>query len=130
MVFRIFLNWIHHGLIFITTFMPGTPKGLINLDPNDPLWAGSEKPYEDHPTGVTHRGTLKMGDWKLHRNDSRRARNVVVERKLETIPVPQFRLFNLAEDPQENTNVITDHPEVAERLKAQLDCCLRQHFIQ
>ena len=35
---------------------------VLNLDPKDPLWVGSKKPSEDHPTGVTHRHTLKM-DW-------------------------------------------------------------------
>lgn len=35
---------------------------VLNLDPNDPLWVGKKKPSEDHPTGITHRDTLKM-DW-------------------------------------------------------------------
>ncbi|MEX2578287.1 MAG: arylsulfatase [Verrucomicrobiales bacterium] len=35
---------------------------VLDLDPDDPLWVGSEKPSEDHPTGITHRDTLKM-DW-------------------------------------------------------------------
>jgi arylsulfatase A len=34
--------------------------------------------------------------------------------------VPRFQLFNLAKDPAEKTNVIDKHPELAERLKAQL----------
>ncbi|MFK7851649.1 MAG: arylsulfatase [Akkermansiaceae bacterium] len=33
-----------------------------NLDPKDPLWVGKKKPSPDHPTGKTHRDTLKM-DW-------------------------------------------------------------------
>ena len=35
---------------------------VLNLDPKDPLWVGMKKPSEDHPTGITHRDTLKM-DW-------------------------------------------------------------------
>lgn len=38
-----------------------------NLDPNDPLWVGSSKPSPDHPTGKTHRSTLKM-DWSHGHN--------------------------------------------------------------
>lgn len=35
---------------------------VLNLDPSDPLWVGRKKPSPDHPTGLTHRDTLKM-DW-------------------------------------------------------------------
>lgn len=38
-----------------------------NLDPADPLWVGDKKPSPDHPTGLTHRDTLKM-DWSLGHN--------------------------------------------------------------
>jgi arylsulfatase A len=40
-----------------------------NLDPNDPLWVGSKKPSPDHPTGLTHRHTLKM-DWSHGHNST------------------------------------------------------------
>ncbi len=40
-----------------------------NLDPADPLWVGSQPPSEDHPTGVTHRHTLKM-DWSHGHNQT------------------------------------------------------------
>ena len=30
---------------------------VVDLDPNDPLWVGKDKPSEDHPTGITHRDT-------------------------------------------------------------------------
>lgn len=63
---------------------------------------------------------LRVGDWKLHRYDRKTARNVVVEGKLANTQVPRFQLFNLAKDPAETTNVIDRHPEVAERLNAQL----------
>ena len=40
-----------------------------NLDPKDPLWVGRKKPSPDHPTGVTHRSTLKM-DWSHGHNST------------------------------------------------------------
>jgi arylsulfatase A len=38
-----------------------------HLDPNDPLWVGDQKPSDDHPTGLTHRDTLRM-DWSHGHN--------------------------------------------------------------
>lgn len=38
-----------------------------SLDPTDPLWVGSDQPSPDHPTGITHRDTLKM-DWSHGHN--------------------------------------------------------------
>ncbi len=40
-----------------------------NLDPKDPLWVGTKKPSPDHPTGKTHRHTLKM-DWSHGHNST------------------------------------------------------------
>jgi len=40
-----------------------------NLDPKDPLWVGNKKPSADHPTGKTHRDTLKM-DWSHGHNST------------------------------------------------------------
>ena len=40
---------------------------VLNLDPADPLWVGSRKPSPDHPTGLTHRKSLKM-DWSHGHN--------------------------------------------------------------
>jgi arylsulfatase A len=40
-----------------------------NLDPADPIWVGDTKPSEDHPTGITHRQTLKM-DWSHGHNQT------------------------------------------------------------
>ena len=42
---------------------------VVNLDPADPLWVGSKKPDPDHPTGITHRDTLKM-DWSHGHNST------------------------------------------------------------
>jgi len=39
---------------------------VLNLDPKDPLWVGKMKPSEDHPTGITHRSTLKMDLSHVH----------------------------------------------------------------
>jgi len=40
---------------------------VLNLDPADPLWVGNKKPNPEHPTGLTHRDTLKM-DWSHGHN--------------------------------------------------------------
>lgn len=40
---------------------------VLNLDPKDPLWVGNSKPSPDHPTGKTHRDSLKM-DWSHGHN--------------------------------------------------------------
>ena len=42
---------------------------VLNLDPADPLWVGKKKPSPDHPTGKTHRDTLKM-DWSHGHNST------------------------------------------------------------
>jgi len=42
---------------------------VLNLDPKDPLWVGNRKPNADHPTGITHRDTLKM-DWSHGHNST------------------------------------------------------------
>ena len=42
---------------------------VLNLDPADPLWVGNKKPSDDHPTGITHRETLKM-DWSHGHNST------------------------------------------------------------
>jgi len=75
--------------------------------------------YQDNGTSGTY--ALRVGDWKLHRYESKRARNVVVERTLANTDVPRFRLFNLAEDPAEKNDVLAQHPEVSEKLKTKLD---------
>jgi arylsulfatase A len=44
-------------------------RRVKNLDPADPIWVGNAKPSEDHPTGLTHRATLKM-DWSHGHNQT------------------------------------------------------------
>lgn len=64
---------------------------------------------------------LRVGNWKLQRHDSKKARNVKVEVQLANTSVARYRLFDLSKDPGEKKNVIDAHPEVAERLIAQLE---------
>ncbi|MBL9209650.1 MAG: arylsulfatase [Opitutaceae bacterium] len=63
---------------------------------------------------------FRVGNWKLVRHDSKTARNTVVEQQLANTPVPQFQLFDLAKDPGETKDVLAQHPDVAEKLKARL----------
>jgi len=64
---------------------------------------------------------LRSGNWKLHRHQKKRARNTVVEKKLTNSPVPVYQLFDLSKDVAEKENVLDKHPDVADRLKKQLD---------
>ena len=40
---------------------------VVGLDPRDPLWVGDRIPSPDHPTGISHRDTLKM-NWSHGHN--------------------------------------------------------------
>jgi len=62
----------------------------------------------------------RVGKWKLQRHDKKQARNVVVEGQLTNVPVPNYQLFDLGADPAEQDNVIDQHPEIAEKMKAEL----------
>lgn len=63
---------------------------------------------------------LRVGNWKLQRHDSLRARNVVVEKLLENTSVPQYQLFDLSKDPQEKSDLFKKRPAVAKRMVTQL----------
>ncbi len=63
---------------------------------------------------------FRVGKWKLQRHDSKKARNVVVEKQLENTPAPRYQLFDLSTDPAEKDNVIAQHPDIAERLQKHL----------
>lgn len=69
---------------------------------------------------------LRVGDWKLHRYDRMTARNVVVEKPLTDTKVPQYQLFHLGKDPGEKNNLMEQQPELAERMKLQLDTIIRE----
>jgi arylsulfatase A len=61
---------------------------------------------------------LRVGHWKLQRHDSRKKRNAAL--RLETQTAPRLALYNLAEDPGENSDLTEQHPDVARRLADQL----------
>ncbi len=63
----------------------------------------------------------REGDWKLTVHPKGKARNTVVEKKLENTDVKPYLLYDLAKDPGETKNVMAAHPEVAERLKTRLE---------
>lgn len=63
---------------------------------------------------------LRSGDWKLHRYDQNKSRNVVVEQKLKRDDMPAVQLFNVVDDPTEQNNLLAQHPDVVERLQQQL----------
>jgi arylsulfatase A len=69
---------------------------------------------------------LRVGSWKLLRHDNKSAHNLVVESRLATTKVPQYQLFNLADDPAEKMNVIEQYPEIASRLQQQLQTIIEQ----
>lgn len=44
-------------------------RRVLNLDPNDPIRVFKKQPSPDHPTGISHRDTLKM-DWTHGHNNT------------------------------------------------------------
>jgi arylsulfatase A-like enzyme len=64
---------------------------------------------------------LRVGNWKLQRHDSRRARNVRVTEELTNTDVARYRLYDLSSDPGETQDVRDEHPEVAGQLIARLN---------
>jgi arylsulfatase A-like enzyme len=79
----------------------------------------SELVQQDNGSGGTF--GFRSGNWKLLRHDSKKARNLVVEKKLENVDVPQYQLFDLSVDPGESEDVFATQPEVASRMQARLD---------
>jgi hypothetical protein len=51
------------------------------------------------------------------RDDSKSARDLMVEQTLANSPVPQFQLCDLSRARYEKTNVIAQHPQIAEQMK-------------
>ena len=83
--------------------------------------AGAEG--RDHFVSQNNNGLamgLRVGNWKLQRYYEKFTKNHIVERKLKKTKVPQFQLFDLANDPAEKNNVIEQHPDVADQMKARL----------
>lgn len=71
--------------------------------------------------GNTETFGLRVGDWKLHHYGKKKAKNIIVEETLRRVDVAEYQLFNLEEDPAEQTDVIADNPEVADRMKQRLE---------
>ncbi|QXD22999.1 arylsulfatase [Opitutia bacterium ISCC 51] len=63
---------------------------------------------------------FRVGNWKLQRHDSGKARNIVVTNKLANTDVARYRLYDLSTDPREENNLATVHPEVFEDMKSKL----------
>ena len=63
---------------------------------------------------------LRVGDWKLIRQDRKSARNTVVEEELANNPVPRYQLFYLPEDPAERHDLAAQYPEILARMIAKL----------
>jgi arylsulfatase A len=78
----------------------------------------------DHVLSQDNGGTgnygFRDGNWKLVRYDTKGTNNDIVEQTLQRMPQPQFQLFDLSKDPGEKNNVIAEHADVAEKLKARL----------
>jgi len=62
----------------------------------------------------------RAGKWKLQRHGKKQSRNVVVEGKLANTPVAEYQLFDLDADPAEKKNIIDQHADVADKMKAEL----------
>lgn len=69
---------------------------------------------------------FRKGKWKLHRYDRKRARNVVVQQRLQTRSVPSFMLFDLSVDPSEKNNLIQEQLEIATAMRAELAEIIRK----
>ncbi len=68
----------------------------------------------------------RSGEWKLTHHPKRKARNTTVEQKLKNVPVPEYQLFLLSEDPAEQNDVAEANPAVLSRLKSELRELLEQ----
>jgi arylsulfatase A len=61
---------------------------------------------------------FRVGNWKLLRHDSKRSSNT--ELRLQRRPIDEYQLYDFRTDPGERTNVIDQHPDIAERMNEQL----------
>ncbi|MFK7737186.1 MAG: sulfatase [Pirellulaceae bacterium] len=94
-------------------------RKIDGIDQSQLLHSDGSKSARDEFVHYTSQGVLegiRQGDWKLlvkkPRNNKKNAAN-----KKE----PEVLLFNLADDLGEQTNLIEEHPEVVERLKARME---------
>ena len=63
---------------------------------------------------------LRSGKWKLLRHDGKKSFNLNVNEKLAFTSVPKFQLFDLANDPNEQHDIMEKEPVVARRMQEQL----------
>lgn len=109
-----------NSMDFFPTFVHadgGSTPEITQLEGLDlkPLFEGADKLDRDalfwhfphNRMEVSHYmgGTILKGDWKFYQGYG------LIEDKL----------FNLNDDPMEKTNVLTNHPELAERLRGKLN---------
>lgn len=88
------------------------PKPLDGKDAWPTIAQGAPTPHEHLVLNSSpFHGAIRAGDWKLIHNGHVHA-NVT-----EASSKERWELFNLREDPSEESDLSTDHPEVFERLK-------------
>ena len=69
----------------------------------------------------------RAGKWKLHRHDSKKTQNFLVNKLLSSQrgqPVPQYALFDLSQDPAEKNDLSGKHPKILAKMKAELQTFL------
>ncbi len=71
--------------------------------------------------GGTGNFGFRAGNWKLVRHDSGVTNNEVVERTRVRTAVPRFQLFDLAQDPGETTDLMSQHPDVGAAMISRLE---------
>lgn len=84
-----------------------------------PLLSGAEDASSPHEAIYYLRGrslnAIRVGDWKYRHAQDKAGKDGSKKKELKT------QLFNLREDIGEQNNVIDEHPEMAARLKKQMD---------
>jgi arylsulfatase A len=108
--------------------LTGTPLPddacLDSFDVSDVLLGVAGAKGRDHliqqDNGEKGNFGFRAGNWKLVRHDSKSARNMKVGSTLANTAVPQFELYNLADDPSEKNDMSKDHPEIMLDLQERL----------
>lgn len=105
------------------------PLPLDGRDAWPAIASGAASPHDAILYNTTpYNGAIRMGDWKLVSNGQIADREGPAEdtaarakkKKKRAAGKAADELFNLAEDPNEKTNVATQHPEKVAELKARL----------
>ena len=69
---------------------------------------------------------LRVGDWKLVRLEKRGTSEARVSKADLPLPTAKHTLYKLSTDPGERTDVSAAHPEIVERLSAQIDRIVKE----